>query len=208
MRKLAFAAALLLMSPASMAQQGVPLVKSMTADELSGCAKLSVGIASQQSSIQAEDTRLYEAGLKIRGEASAIDDARPKVDLRDPKQIAAFNKRILANGVMVDRYNNAIAKRNLAARKASGDQDMFNVQCANRPYDDKDLALLPPDQQQAMREDSKRIEIPLLYSPGSPPAPSDAGFTIGGPPPPPLQFGPAPSDPASPPAETAPKSAN
>src|SRR5262249_20181600 len=121
------------------------------------CGTISASLNTQKSSLDDEDKRLHEAGLKIQSEAAAIDIVRKGVNLHDSAQVDAFNKRIMANQRTISRYNDAVNQRNGKARKASDDVNVFNVLCANRPYSESDLATLPPDQQQAMRSGAQRI---------------------------------------------------
>jgi hypothetical protein len=149
------------------AQEGTPIIANMTMDELRNCAATAEGLRARQSSLHDEDVRLYDVGRGIKRESFTIDASRAKINIHDGKQIADFNSRVAKMNESATKYNQSIRTKNSEASRISDDINSFNVMCANRPYNDADIAALPPGQQAAIRAGARRMEIPLLYSPNA-----------------------------------------
>lgn len=150
----------LVLSSSAGAQQ--PLVTSMTPEELTGCGVLALDLAQRHAAMKATDATLTTRAKALRIESDAIDAARRRVNLKDPKAVAAFNARLTRSAKALAAYN-ALAKASAPdVAKLNRQSGTFNVQCAQRPYSNEDLAKLAPALREAMEAVSRQTEVAFL----------------------------------------------
>ena len=151
----------LLAAPGSLDAQ-TPLVRQMSIDELRACGVTAVAIQQRRQAIITGDVVLTARGKALAAESSAIDAARKRVNLRDAKAVAAFNARVARSRAAFDSYNAGMASRRQAVTSLNADSDLFNVNCADRPYDQASLAQLPEASRLAIAAYAHSVAVPML----------------------------------------------
>ncbi len=170
---------LLLLAP-SLWAQGTPVISSMSLPELEKCGALAVTIRNNRINLAAQDRQLAASGQAIRTQSNGLDATRRTVNVRDAKQVAAFNARLAANHRAVAAYEAAVTARNAGARASSLPHNEFNLLCADRPYDLTLLAKLPAEQIAAMKDGSAKMTVPTIVTEPEPESAGAAAASVNG----------------------------
>jgi hypothetical protein len=172
-----FVLSALLMSGAAAlsAQNPAPIVRSMSMAELEICANRAVDLSGEATGIKELDQALQRRGLAVRAESTAIDALRARVNVRDPKAVAAFNARLKRNQAAIENYRREAEARNAIARKSDVHRAEFGVQCTGRPYDLADLDKLPAPARAALAAISNPTSVPVVETGTAPLAGSTSG---------------------------------
>ena len=108
---------------------------------------------------------MKEQKLSIDAARQAIETERPRVNIRNSKQVASFNQRVEQFQQMIRRYNADVADVNTWVSARAVLINNFTVFCQNRVYRKSNLAFLPSDLRTALEKVAGQTDIPLLDEP-------------------------------------------
>ncbi len=156
-------------APVALALSGAPLFAAppaappvvaadMSLDELRACAKHVLHIRANEAIMQRTDSDIAAFREAIRKDTADMEARRPRLNLRDPKQVAAFNARIRANHAAADRFAAMVTRRNAQLPILSADYATHRKMCADRPYAMASLDQLTPAEREAMKAISRDID--------------------------------------------------
>lgn len=137
-------------------------VKAMSIDEITNCARRVKGLQEDSARLTATDARMKQQKASIEAAQKAIEADRPRVNIKNAKQVAAFNQRVEKNLEAIRRLNADVADVNTWVSARGILINDYKVSCVQRPYRKSDLALLPSDLRAAMESVSASTDIPIL----------------------------------------------
>ena len=119
-------------------------LRELTFAELTVCAQQLLDRTRDEAALGALRAQLNPIGRRLQGEAAAIDASRSKVNLRDAKSVAAFNARIARFHADTASYAAETARLQRRIEALNSATAGYNIQCAQRPFAQADIARLPP----------------------------------------------------------------
>jgi len=139
-----------------------PLVSKMGLADLERCGSLAAVIEADREAVLRRNAQLMARAKSIGAEDKAINAARPTIDTRNPTAVAAFNKRVSANIQAIAAYNRDLTVKPAYVQAAKTHSNEFNVECAQRPYDQALLTQVSPAARKALAKQSSTIDLPAV----------------------------------------------
>lgn len=146
----------------AVAQEPVPVVRSMSVAELETCAKRAWSLNGEVAELKTIDEAIQNRGLALKSESAAIDGLRQRLNLRDPKSVAAFNARLNRSNAAIANYRRELDARNGVSKVVKQHETEFNVLCTGRPYNTDDLAKVAEPGRSAMAAHSHATTVPVV----------------------------------------------
>lgn len=137
-------------------------VKAMSVEQITNCAKRVKGLQEDTARLTTQDARMKGQKASIEAAQKAIEADRSRVNIKNAKQVEAFNRRVEQNLEAIRRLNADVADVNTWVSAHGILINDYKVSCVQRPYRKSDLALLPSDLRAAMESVSASTDIPIL----------------------------------------------
>ena len=114
--------------------------KVMTPAQLKECVDRKNGVQTQVESAQKAKAALAEDKAAIDREGTALAEALTTLDRTSAEAVNAHNAKVEDRDKSVEAYQAKVAAYNTQAESVNSAQDEYAKLCADRRYDDRDLA--------------------------------------------------------------------
>lgn len=138
------------------------LLSKMGLADLERCGSLAAVIEADREAVLRRNAELMARAKSIGAEDKAINAARPTINTRNPTAVATFNKRVSANIQAIAAYSRDLTVRPAYTQAAKIRFNEFNVECAQRPYDQALLSQASPTARKAIAKRSSTIDLPAV----------------------------------------------
>jgi hypothetical protein len=138
----------------------------MTESEVQACGALAVQRNQHRAELTRRNADLDARTADLRAKQTETESLRATVNAKDKKAVERFNQQIASVNALRETLQPEIEARNRYTEETNQLVAAFNSRCANRTFNPTYTALLPPDQQAALRE---RATTRTITVPAEPP---------------------------------------
>lgn len=140
-------------------------LKTMTLDELKGCAENLYDIKTASAALKTQNAALTKRQTTLSDTEQSLIDRRLKIDTRNTKLVNEFNQEGNEYMENVKQLQVDISSYNNQVDKANQKNNAYNINCNNRAYKASDLQQLPPNLMNIMQNNSESLDIQVLENP-------------------------------------------